>query len=216
MISTETLMVVPGMAILPITPNTSGRLVFRWAPWVMTWAMPRATIIVPSVTMMEGTFSRTTKNALIAPMPMAPQQGQDDRDAVGQPEPVGQRILGYIGRLAEIDGQHAGQGDDAAHRQVKVAGDQQERDADAEDDDVPVVRDQVQNVLGLIEVRHEHGGDAEQDEEHADHQQGDERLVAHFAANRQLRLHLLGFHVLFSTRDDMDDLLAVDVVAVAH
>ena len=71
MISTEILMEVPGMAMFPRTPNTSGRLVLRWAPWVTTWAMPRASIIVPSVTMMEGTFRRAMKNALIAPMPMA-------------------------------------------------------------------------------------------------------------------------------------------------
>ena len=64
-------MVVAGMAIVPITPNTSGRLVFLWAPWVMTWAMPRASIIVPSVTMMEGTFRRATKKALTPPTPIA-------------------------------------------------------------------------------------------------------------------------------------------------
>ena len=32
MTSTEILILVPGMAIVPTTPNTSGRLVFRWAP----------------------------------------------------------------------------------------------------------------------------------------------------------------------------------------
>jgi hypothetical protein len=59
------------MAAFPITPNTSGRLVFRCAPCVTTCPAPRASIIVPSVTIMDGTLSRATKNALMPPTPIA-------------------------------------------------------------------------------------------------------------------------------------------------
>ena len=64
-------------------------------------------------------------------------------------------VLGYIGCLAEIHRQDAGHGDDAAGRQFEVAGDQNEGDADADDDDVPVVGDQVDQRLALGETGYE-------------------------------------------------------------
>ena len=69
-----------------------------------------------------------------------------------------------------------------AHRHVEVSGDQQERDANAQDDDKPIVRDEVEYVLGLVKVRHNEAGNGEHDNEHADHEQGDERLIAQLAA----------------------------------
>ncbi len=72
MISTATLMEVPGKAVLPSTPKASGRLVLRCAPRVMTWARPRDSIIVPRVMMIEGTFSQAMKKALIPPTHRAP------------------------------------------------------------------------------------------------------------------------------------------------
>ena len=105
--------------------------------------------------MMDGTFSRAMKNALIAADAHGAQQCERDGDAVGQAQPIRQRILRDVDALAEIHGEDAGHRDHAADRHVEVARDQQERDADADDHDVPVVRQEVDDVLGLVEVRHE-------------------------------------------------------------
>ena len=142
--------------------------------------------MVPKVTMMDGTLSLAMKKALSAADPHRTQQRERDRDAVGQAQPVRQHVPRDVRRLAEIHGEDAGHRDHAADRHVEIARDQQERHADADDHDVPVVRQDVDDVLGLVEVRHEQTGDEKDDDEHAEHEQGDERLVAHPAARAGL------------------------------
>jgi hypothetical protein len=104
--------------------------------------------------MMEGTFNLGNEKGIDAPDAHGTEQRQSHGDPVGQSKPVRQHVLGYVDSLAEIDGKHAGQGDHTAHRHVEVSGDQDKRDADAQDDDEPVVRDQVEHILGFVEVRH--------------------------------------------------------------
>ena len=79
---------VPKTVRLPSRPKSAGRLVLRWEPWVITCAMPRATIIVPSVTMMEGTRNPTTSSALSPPMARAPAMAQANASQIGKPKPV--------------------------------------------------------------------------------------------------------------------------------
>ena len=45
-----------------------------------------------------------------------------------------------------------------------------------------MVRSEVEYILGQVKVWHKKAGNAEHDDEHADHEKGDERLVAHLAA----------------------------------
>ncbi len=129
--------------------------------------------------MMEGTFSFAMKNALIRADAHGAHERQGYGDPVRKPQAVGKRVLGHVESLAEIHREDARQRDDASHRHVEVAGDQEEGDADAEDDDEPVVRDEVDDVLQKVEVRHHGAGNAEKDHQDPDHEQGEERLVAH-------------------------------------
>ena len=165
------------MVRLPSSPKSSGRLVLRWAPSVMTWATPRASIIVPSVTMMDGIRIRMTKSAFRPPTARAPPSARPMASQVGSPSPDDSAI-GAAGRLRQPDREDARQRDDATDGQVEVARHQQEGDADAEGDDGPVVGDQVEHVEGLEEVGHEDGRDEEQADGHDPDEDGDERLVA--------------------------------------
>ena len=63
----------------------------------------------------------------------------------------------------------------------RLTGDEQKGDADAENDDVPVVGHHVDDVLRQVKVGHEDAADAEQGKENGCHQQGDESFVGQSA-----------------------------------
>ena len=55
-----------------------------------------------------------------------------------------------------------------------------------DDYDVPVIRQDVDNILRIVEARHNQAGNDEDDDEHTQHKQGDERLVAQSGCQSEL------------------------------
>ena len=117
---------------------------------------------MPIVTASDGRPTTATRKPLKAP-PTAPTTIRATSAAAGDRQPA----LG-AGRR-----EHAAQPDHAGHREVDLAGDDDQRHRQRDQQDRRDVEEQVSSVSGLSKSRHCRGG-------HDDHhdQQGDDRHLA--------------------------------------
>ena len=138
--------------------------------------MPAPICIIANVMMNEGMPMRVTPKAVTSPSAKQAAEREDDRDGAGHRDVADVHVVG----LQREEGQHDRRGvGDGADREIDLGGEDDEGQADGDD---AGDRYLLQDVLQIVERRERGAGDAEEQDEEQQRDEG--RDIAQLIAGK--------------------------------